>query len=128
MRNRDDLVPFADTVCAQGQLERGHSGINPNAVVHPAKGGELLLKEFNIFPEDEVGAGDDAMNGRVHLRSDGVVLRFQINKINFHYWYARLWRAQSASWRNSQSSIRKIVLGSSSCLISSTCSRRSGPM
>ena len=32
----------------------------------PQKRGELLLKELNIFPEDEVGAGDDAMNGCVH--------------------------------------------------------------
>src|SRR6185295_17024340 len=126
MRNRDNFITFADAIGAQSQLERGHSGVHPNAVAHPAKGGELLLKELNIFPEDEVGAGDDALNGGVHLRCDGVVLRFQINKINFHGRYARLWRAQNAPWRKSQSSIRNIVLGSSSCLISSTSSQRSG--
>src|SRR6185369_3240061 len=122
MRNRDDFVAFADAVGAQSQLERGHSGVNPNAVVHPAKGGELLLKELNLFPEDKVRAGDDAMNGRVHLRRDGVVLSFQINKINFHCRYARLWRAQNAPGAKPQSSIRNIVLGSSSCRISSTSS------
>ncbi len=79
-RGRDHLIARTDTQGAQHQLDRRRAGADSNGMPRLAVGRKRLLECTHLRPQDEAGIVDHTSNGRVDLRLQGLVLRFQVDQ------------------------------------------------
>ncbi len=76
---RDHLIARTDTQGAQHQLDRRRAGADSYGISRLAVGRKRLLECSHLRPQDEAGVVDHPGDGRVDLRLQGLVLRFQVD-------------------------------------------------